>query len=103
MRDDAISRGSFTLPGEAGHEKLTLALAERWGADTIRDSDGTRLSDALLSSGYDIYSTLCLVRADTAWARAMKAIQQEPISAAMANRRLAIHTPGRILGRLHLI
>ncbi|MCX7030322.1 MAG: D-galactosyl-beta-1-4-L-rhamnose phosphorylase, partial [Spirochaetes bacterium] len=70
MWDDAFSRGSFTLPGEAGYEKLTAALAEMWGADTIRDSDGTRLSDAILSSGYDIYSTLCLVRADNAWARA---------------------------------
>jgi beta-D-galactosyl-(1->4)-L-rhamnose phosphorylase len=70
MRDDAFSRGSFTLPGEAGYEDLTMALARKWGADTIRDSDGTRLSDAILSSGHDIYSTLCLVRADNAWARA---------------------------------
>jgi beta-D-galactosyl-(1->4)-L-rhamnose phosphorylase len=70
MQDDAFSRGSFTLPGEAGYEQLTATLAEKWGADTIRDSDGTRLSDAILSSGHDIYSTLCLVRADNAWAKA---------------------------------
>ena len=56
MRDDAFSRGSFTLPGEAGYERLTAALAEMWGADTIRDSDGTRLSDEILSSGRGIYS-----------------------------------------------
>lgn len=62
--------GSFTLPGEAGYEKLTLALARRWGADTIRDSDGTQLSDDIITSGYDIYSTICLVRADNAWAKA---------------------------------
>jgi beta-D-galactosyl-(1->4)-L-rhamnose phosphorylase len=70
MREDDFSNGSFTLPGEADHERLTAALARKWGADTIRDSDGTRLSDEILSSGYDIYSTLCLVRADNAWARA---------------------------------
>ena len=35
--------GSFTLPGESGQEKLTLELAEKWGADVIRDSDGTKL------------------------------------------------------------
>ena len=70
MQNDELSRGSFTLPGEAGWEKLTKELAEKWGADTIRDSDGTRLSDDLLRSGFDIYSTLCLVRADNAWARA---------------------------------
>ena len=37
----------FTLPGEAGHEGLTLELAMRWGADAIRDSDGTTLQTAI--------------------------------------------------------
>jgi beta-D-galactosyl-(1->4)-L-rhamnose phosphorylase len=70
MSDDALSKGSFTLPGEAGYEGLTMKLAAKWGADTIRDSDGTKLSDTILGSGYDIYSTLCLVRADNEWAKA---------------------------------
>lgn len=70
MKLNATTTGSFTLPGEAGYEKLTLALAKRWGADTIRDSDGTQLSDEIATSGYDIYSTICLVRADNAWAKA---------------------------------
>ena len=38
------NKGGFTLPGEAGYEKLTLELAKKWGADVIRDSDGTELS-----------------------------------------------------------
>ncbi|MBU3805240.1 MAG: 1,3-beta-galactosyl-N-acetylhexosamine phosphorylase, partial [Candidatus Cellulosilyticum pullistercoris] len=63
------NRGDFTLPGEAGYEALTLKLAEKWGADVIRDSDGTKLSDKITSSGYDIYSTLCLIRSDLEWAR----------------------------------
>ena len=50
MNKTDLSRGDFTLPGEAGHEDLTLRLAEKWGADTIRDSDGTRLSPAILRS-----------------------------------------------------
>ena len=41
-------KGCFTLPGEAGYEKLTLEMAEKWGADVIRDSDGTVLSDEIL-------------------------------------------------------
>lgn len=61
-------RGDFTLPGEAGYEALTLALAEKWGADVIRDSDGTKLSDEIKASGYDIYSTICLIRSDYEWA-----------------------------------
>jgi beta-D-galactosyl-(1->4)-L-rhamnose phosphorylase len=62
--------GSFTLPGEAGYEQLTLDLARRWGADTIRDSDGTQLSPEIVKAGYDIYSTICLVRSDNEYAKA---------------------------------
>ncbi|HHT36739.1 MAG: 1,3-beta-galactosyl-N-acetylhexosamine phosphorylase [Candidatus Wallacebacter cryptica] len=74
---DKYSYGGFTLPGEAGYEELTLKLAKRWGADVIRDSDGTQLSDQIFESGYDIYSTICLVRADNEWAKAnMDKLQQ---------------------------
>ena len=62
-------KGSFTLPGEAGYEELTLKLAERWGADVIRDSDGTELSEEITSAGYGIYSTICLIRDHNEWAR----------------------------------
>ncbi len=70
MDNKSLTTGGFTLPGEAGYEELTLELAKTWGADVIRDSDGTQLSDAITSSGYEIYSTLCLVRADNEWAKA---------------------------------
>ncbi len=70
MEQFDLSSGSFTLPGEDGYEELTLRLAARWGADCIRDSDGTSLSQAILNSPFTIYSTLCLVRADNAWALA---------------------------------
>lgn len=65
-----IAKGDFTLPGEAGYEELTLELAKKWGADAIRDSDGTELSDQLVSVDFDIYSTICLIRADNEWAKA---------------------------------
>jgi len=70
QRDADFRKGFFTLPGEAGYEELTLQLAEKWGADAIRDSDGTKLSEKIVSSGYDIYSTICLVRMDNEWAKA---------------------------------
>ncbi len=62
-------KGGFTLPGESGYENLTLELAEKWGADVIRDSDGTVLSDEILNSGYGIYSTICIIRDHNEWAK----------------------------------
>lgn len=77
MSTEALTTGDFTLPGESGYEALTLRLAKKWGADTIRDSDGTQLSPDIVRSGYHIYSTLCLVRSDNAWAKAhMDKLQQ---------------------------
>jgi len=67
--DQSIEKGSFTLPGEAGYEDLTLRLAKKWGADVIRDSDGTQLSEDIMNSDYGIYSTICLIRSDNAWAK----------------------------------
>ncbi|MCI2049886.1 MAG: 1,3-beta-galactosyl-N-acetylhexosamine phosphorylase [Lachnospiraceae bacterium] len=63
-------KGGFTLPGESGKEELTLELAGKWGADVIRDSDGTQLSPRLLDAGYDIYSTICVIRDHNTWAKA---------------------------------
>ena len=59
--------GGVTIPGEAGYEALTLRVAEKWGADVIRDSDGTALSERLLDSDYKIYSTVCVIRGHNAW------------------------------------
>lgn len=61
--------GGFTLPGESGYEELTLKLAKKWGADVIRDSDGTALSDTILNAGYGIYSTICIIRDHNEWAK----------------------------------
>ncbi len=54
--------GDFTLPGEAGQEAWAMELADRWGADAIRDSDGTSLSPALMEQGMTVYSTVCIIR-----------------------------------------
>ncbi|PHV71622.1 1,3-beta-galactosyl-N-acetylhexosamine phosphorylase [Sporanaerobium hydrogeniformans] len=67
MHTNSTFTGGFTLPGEAGYEKLTLELAKRWHADVIRDSDGTELSPEILEAGYDIYSTICIIRGHNEW------------------------------------
>ena len=89
-----MEKGSFTLPGEAGYEKLTLQLAEKWGADVIRDSDGTELSDEITKAGYGIYSTICIIRDHNAWAKKNQDKLQQtflmthPVTA--ADRRLTV-------------
>lgn len=65
----AKQKGGFTLPGESGYEKLTLEMAKKWGADVIRDSDGTALSDEIIHAGYGIYSTICCIRDHNEWAK----------------------------------
>ena len=84
-------KGGFTLPGESGYEELTLKLAEKWGADVIRDSDGTELSEDIIHAGYGIYSTLCIIRDHNEWAgKNRDKLQQtflctEPVSAVSEN------------------
>ena len=70
-------KGGFTLPGEAGYEELTLKMAEKWGADVIRDSDGTVLSKEITDAGYGIYSTICIIRDHNAWVREHPGMMQQ--------------------------
>lgn len=93
---EQIKKGSFTLPGESGYEELTLKMADKWGADVIRDSDGTVLSDDILNAGYGIYSTICIIRDHNKWAKKnMDKLQQtflmtHPIVAAKQEIDLSI-------------
>lgn len=66
-KEHEAKKGGFTLPAQAGMDEVVLDLAKRWGADAFRDSDGTVLSESITELGYDIYSTLCLIRADQDW------------------------------------
>ncbi len=79
--------GRVTLPGETGVEDIALDLAKKWKADVIRDSDGTQLSEKLLSSDFIIYSTICLVRAEQKYPKQhpehlpQKFLMSEPMAA----------------------
>ncbi len=76
-KEQKRTTGGFTLPGEAGYEALTLEMAKKWGADVIRDSDGTELSPEILEAGYGIYSTICIIRDHNTWAKEhMDTLQQ---------------------------
>lgn len=91
---DVPLRGGFTLPTESGKDDLVVDYAAKWGADTIRDSDGTELSESLLELGLDIYSTVCITRADQEFVRAhpefliRKFFKSDPVTAAAATVEL---------------
>ncbi len=56
------SQGRVTLPAQAGYMKESLELLSRWGADAIRDCDGTELPPELKKTGAKIYSTYFVAR-----------------------------------------
>ena len=95
-----ISKGDFTLPGEAGYEQYTLELAKKWGADVIRDSDGTKLSDEIVDAGYRIYSTICMIRQHNAFAAEHPAADLPDVQAGACGRGERGHPAnGRLLHR----
>ncbi|QEN04466.1 1,3-beta-galactosyl-N-acetylhexosamine phosphorylase [Thiospirochaeta perfilievii] len=63
-------KGYMTLPVESGHEELVLDLYKKWNADALRDSDGTTMSRELENLGSEVYSTICVVRAQQDFADA---------------------------------
>ncbi len=87
---DTASKGRVTLPAEAGAKETVVDLFDRWGADYIRDSDGTLLSPDLIELGYQVYSTVCVVRADQEYPRQhpdalhQKFLMSEPVTAQSA-------------------
>lgn len=38
-----MKKGRFTIPTDESFVEGTKAIAEKWGADAVRDCDGTRL------------------------------------------------------------
>lgn len=49
-------KGRVTLPSEEGFVKETKEIMECWGADAIRDSDGTKLDDEIKGLDAKIYT-----------------------------------------------
>ena len=64
------TRGRVTIPTDMDVVPQTLTLLQRWGADAIRDCDGTDFPEELKNTGAKIYSTYYTTRKDNAWAKA---------------------------------
>ncbi len=63
-------RGRVTIPTDLDVVPETLEIMRRWGADAIRDCDGTDFPAALQNQNAKIYSTYYTTRKDNAWAKA---------------------------------
>lgn len=68
--NDSKRTGRVTIPTDLDMVQETLAVKELWGADAIRDCDGTEFPDGLKQVGAKIYSTYYTTRKDNAWAKA---------------------------------
>ena len=62
--------GRVTIPTDVDVVKETLELVKRWGADAIRDCDGTDYPEELKNVNAKVYSTYYSTRKDNAWAKA---------------------------------
>ncbi len=62
--------GRVTIPTDLDVVPQTLQIMKRWGADAIRDCDGTDFPAELQGQNAKIYSTYYTTRKDNAWAKA---------------------------------
>ena len=62
--------GRVTVPTDTDVIPETLEIMKRWGADALRDCDGTDFPIELKNAGAKIYSTYYTTRKDNAWAKA---------------------------------
>ena len=62
--------GRVTIPTDLDVVPETLEIMKRWGADAIRDCDGTDFPEELTRQDAKIYSTYYTTRKDNAWAKA---------------------------------
>jgi len=64
------SKGRVTIPTDLDVIPQTLEIMERWGADALRDCDGTDFPKELREVDAKIYSTYYTTRKDNQWAAA---------------------------------
>ena len=67
---DIQNKGRVTIPTDVDVVPETLELLKRWGADAIRDCDGTDYPEELKGVDAKVYSTYYTTRKDNAWAKA---------------------------------
>ena len=67
---EEFARGRVTIPTDVDVVPETLELVKRWGADAIRDCDGTDYPEELKKVDAKVYATYYTTRKDNEWAKA---------------------------------
>jgi len=63
------TKGNLTLPSQSGFLEETIEIMNRWGADALRDSDGTKLSEEIKNLDAKIYTTYFVSRGHNEFSR----------------------------------
>ena len=64
------NKGRVTIPTDLDVVPQTLEIMDEWGADALRDCDGTEFPQELKNTGAKVYATYCTTRKDNEWAKA---------------------------------
>lgn len=62
-----MRKGRVTIPTDAGFVEGTRVIADKWGADAVRDCDGTVLPDNAAELADKVYNTYFVIRGDNDW------------------------------------
>ena len=99
-------KGRVTIPTDTDVVKETLDIMKVWGADAIRDCDGTEFPQELKDTGAKVYATYYTTRKDNEWAKANPdEIQQMYIMTSFhtaVDDTLEIHLMDHLNASIHL-
>lgn len=65
-----MKKGRVTLPAQEGMDEEIKQIVKRWGADAVRDSDGTKIPDVIKQAADKVYSKYFFTRGDQEFAKA---------------------------------
>lgn len=91
-----MNKGRVTLPAQEGMDEAIKKIVKRWGADAVRDSDGTKIPEVIKQAADKVYSKYFFTRGDQTFAKAnMDELQRmyimsEPVTAARTSLRIPI-------------
>lgn len=65
-----MNKGRVTIPTDLDVIPETIEVMKRWGADAVRDCDGTDFPAELRDIDAKVYSTYYTTRKENGWAKA---------------------------------